>query len=1301
MPGTVEFHGSLSSYVPEHVLRRLAAGGPPEPPFAEPLHGAVLLGDIRGFTRLTEQMAERGPDGVETLTASINDYFSGMIDAISARGGEVVSFAGDAVLALWPAEPSELADALHAAAACALGLGERDADVAAGVDARLQVRLAVAAGQLSGIQVGHPSTQIHCFLTGTPLERVAEAIEHAAAGEVAVDADGWALLERRADGRPCPDGSRVLTAVHGTPRVRHRTPIDDIPDAALAPYIPPSVLDREAAATWIAELRRLTVFFVDLPDLVHGVALDDIQTLIAAVQADVERHAAQIHQIGVDNHGTSLLGATGLPPHAHADDPERGVRTAIAVSRTLERLGWRGTIGVATGRALCCLVGNRALREYAVLGDSVNIAARLSTTGAETVLCDAATVEATRARIEYGPPIELTVKGKSRPITAYQPAGRRTRARTAASTAFGRRREQRLLRAAIERTAAGARGTIAIQAEPGLGKSRLLAEAEALARARGLRTLSLTGDAIELSTPYHAWRQVFAELLGVDERAPDPQQVQAAAGPLAPLLNVVLGLDLPDTEATAPLQNERRIQATRQFLGERLAAAAASPLLLTVDDAQWLDSASWALLREFVRRRLPVLTVLASRPQGTVAPEYQQVLAEPGAQLVELGPLADDDALELACDRLGAATLSPEVEELILDRAAGNPLFVEEIAHALRDAELVTVEAGTGRVADGADLAKLALPDTVEGVIANRMEGLEPRVDLTLKVASVVGRTFPSELVRDVYPVATQEPELDACLDTLVRRELTTVLQPPPATAYAFRHVLVRDVAYGRMLYGQRRTLHRAIGEWHERRFADNLAPFYATLAHHYTQAGDVERACDYLGRASVQAINNGMGREAVDLGLAAAAMLGVELPRTLPEIGAAIERRLAEIREHLHGRDVERLADLPPARDPAMVAAIGTLLQTAPAAFISQQSELFALIGLEGFKLTLEHGATPFTPGVIALYALLVRNLEPDPRPAYALSSLAERLAERDSPPLLSYAGFVHSWFVHHWLEPIETDLPRIQPRADAGFEHGDVMFGCFNLAGYVTQLAASGAPLDEVIAAGEQASERVAGRVAASAFHCLHEAQFAKALAGRTTGPTSLSDLPREGSVDEERDLASVRHTDLHNQQAYYLSSKLRLHFYYRDYARAIAYGDQAERLLPAFRGQQQEVEFTFFHALALLAHARDARDEQARSRGEELIDKVKAWAQFAPSLFGYRVQMLEAQAAWARREPGAAAAFARAAAHAPTHQAALAHELAGHAYREAGDEAAAREQLAAAVRAYEAWGAHAKAADVAAAL
>ncbi len=193
--------GTLTSYLPPHVLRRLTSGAPAPAPHAERFEAAVLLADIRGFTRMTELMASRGPDGVEMFTDAMNRYFGGMINHVVEHGGEVVSFAGDALLAVWPVGEGTPTAALDAAAGCALVLATRDAAVAPGVDARLRVRLAVATGEVAGLEVGRPSRQIYCALMGAPIDRVSEAIDAADAGEVATDAAGWELLRDHAEGR--------------------------------------------------------------------------------------------------------------------------------------------------------------------------------------------------------------------------------------------------------------------------------------------------------------------------------------------------------------------------------------------------------------------------------------------------------------------------------------------------------------------------------------------------------------------------------------------------------------------------------------------------------------------------------------------------------------------------------------------------------------------------------------------------------------------------------------------------------------------------------------------------------------------------------------------------------------------------------------------------------------------------------------------------------------------------------------------------------------------------------------------
>ena len=311
-----------------------------------------------------------------------------------------------------------------------------------------------------------------------------------------------------------------------------------------------------------------------------------------------------------------------------------------------------------------------------------------------------------------------------------------------------------------ERAGGDAR-VVVLEGEPGMGKSRLLHEALAEAEAPGLRSVIGVADPIEHAAPYHAWRPVFTQLLGVADALHPRDRGEPVLGslpprfrPLAPLLNLILGLELPDTTQTQEFQGERRIQATRRLLLDLTAHAAEAPLLIAIDDAHWLDSASWGLLLELISAELSICIVLATRPGAGLAPEYEELLAEPSAQLLTLGPLGAQESLEIASDRLVVAQLPQQVAELIVEKAAGNPLFSEELAYALRDSGLVEIVDGGLRLTAGGDLASLVLPDSVEGIIGSRIDRLEPQPELCLKLASAVGPTFGRDVIHDIYPLA-------------------------------------------------------------------------------------------------------------------------------------------------------------------------------------------------------------------------------------------------------------------------------------------------------------------------------------------------------------------------------------------------------------------------------------------------------------------------------------------------------------------------------------------------------------------
>ena len=202
------------------------------------------------------------------------------------------------------------------------------------------------------------------------------------------------------------------------------------------------------------------------------------------------------------------------------------------------------------------------------------------------------------------------------------------------------------------------------------------------------------------------------------------------------------------------------------------------------------------------------------------------------------------------------------VAELIGEHAGGNPFFSEELAYALRDTGAITVTDGICQIAPGPTCASCRFRHGAgRGPHPHRPPGSPQQ--LTLKVASVIGRSFAHRLLTDVHPIAADRPTLPDQLDRLQRRNLVLLEAPEPELAWMFKHVITRDVAYDLMLGAQRRALHRAIAEWYEQRHQVQLSNYRVLLAYHWTRSGVTAKAIRYLSLAGEQALAGAAYREA------------------------------------------------------------------------------------------------------------------------------------------------------------------------------------------------------------------------------------------------------------------------------------------------------------------------------------------------------------------------------------------------------------------------------------------------------
>ena len=320
-----------------------------------------------------------------------------------------------------------------------------------------------------------------------------------------------------------------------------------------------------------------------------------------------------------------------------------------------------------------------------------------------------------------------------------------------------------MIASALDDLGRGTSRAILVRGEPGVGKSRLVDAALDDARARGMSIVGAAGDPVDRSTPYAIWKPIFASILGpglLTNTSQDldavlgslPDEVRAEAVDRAALLGAILPTAPAESDATRWMSPEARHENTLRLLKQLLDAhRGAGPLVISIDDVQWVDTSSSALLERVIGGSEPTLVVMTAR-SGDVGQglEATALLTDPRVTVIELAGLAAEDSSSIVKSALDVDILPDEVGRFVLERAAGHPFYTVELAYALRDAGLIEIDGRVARLASDADLERLEFPESIEGVIAVRLDRLPPETRTTLKVASVIGDPFSAPLIGEL-----------------------------------------------------------------------------------------------------------------------------------------------------------------------------------------------------------------------------------------------------------------------------------------------------------------------------------------------------------------------------------------------------------------------------------------------------------------------------------------------------------------------------------------------------------------------
>lgn len=873
---------SFEKHLPRLFLQELQRGDEAQP-FIRRLDAAVMMTDISGFSALAMALTRDGAHGVEMLREVLDDYFGSLGAVVESHGGDIATFAGDAVIALWPAG-ADMAAALRLAAQCALQIQHDAPAWSRGRPLDLTQRIAIACGEVLACKLGGADGKWLIVFAGQPIVDAGRACDVTTPGEVLLTAPALGHLRDAHGGVQASalphDGYARLQQLHGArllppPPEAGAAPLDA---QRLAAYIP-EVLVRRAQSghdEWLEEFRVVTVMFVKLEGIDFAAGAEALQSMTRSVQQAVHRYGGAMPYVQMDDKGLNFIVAFGIPSATHEDDAARALRAGLDIQHALRGSGMRPSIGVATGILYCGECGAAHRRQYSMIGPAINFAARLAGAAPDDLLCDEETAKAVRGRLSFTVAHNVRPKHAEATVLALRPEWRdKVPVRQRLGAMVGRGAELGRLLALLEQGRGGSGARVLVGGEPGIGKSRLLHELREQAAALGFGVLDAAARSLERNTPYFVWRDLLGAMLerlargGESARDTLLRQLKDAPQllPWAALLNDIVPLGIDDSALTRQMRGTARA-ASLQALLLHLAARAgdAGPLLLVVDDLHWIDDLSGQALQALCERLGALSVVAGSRLNSEQAsPAVADFGRLAGVHTLGLDALAEQQSRKVIARLYGVEAVPDELGRLIHARSGGNPFYTEQLALELRESGHVEIVGGRCKLrADIAERAAHALPDNLRGVIASRVDRLGGEQELVLKVACVFGRVFDEDGVSAVHPVQQPREHVAASLGSLLGSNLIHRDLPQGETHYAFTHVIVQEAIYELLPLAQRKRLHHRVADWLEARHAGALAGVYGVLASHCLQADQFARALNHLEGGALTAMRHAAYREAI-----------------------------------------------------------------------------------------------------------------------------------------------------------------------------------------------------------------------------------------------------------------------------------------------------------------------------------------------------------------------------------------------------------------------------------------------------
>ena len=856
--------------VPEIIIENYRAGR-----YQGAFKAASMFLDISGFAAMTDTLMGHGQHGAEILAGMMRAVFDPLVEAIFGQGGIIVGYAGDSIMALYPLEMDESADARRVLASAYLiqeGLKAKPSYETAYGAFHISAKVGLGIGAVSwGILRSRNDEKATYYFRGEAVDEAARAEHQASAGEILLTHEMRELLGADIEAEPRASFHSLSRVAGKLPALQPVAlpPVD--PDIAIA-FAPQEVVTQALRG----EFRQTVHMFMRIPDLADEQLKQFMHTFF-----DLQtRYGGLIDRIDFGDKGCNMIVLWGAPV-AYENDIGRALNFILDLRQAHTDVPV--TAGVTYYISHAGYIGGRLYEAYTCYGWGINLAARFMMGASQNdVWLDERIVQRVTKRFNFDGVGEQTFKGFAQKQNVYVLRGRKSEEEIFfQGRMVGRESELKMLTDFVAPLWSGKyAGVVGVWGEAGMGKSRLVYEfkrSPVFQENKPLWALCQSDQILRHSfNPLRYWLFHYFDILPTEDHATRLQKFSTRLDELTDytltgnpsladeltrtrsFLAALVDLEWPDS-LYEQLDAQGRYDNTIIALISLLKAESLrQPLILFIEDAQNLDEDSSAFMPRLKRAlaadavSYPMAIIMSARLQGT------KILVEDGLldQDIDLNGLSGASLALMARDILGQPA-TPALIELVHGRAEGNPFFAEQIIRYLQDENLLELSASGWTMKKSG--RSLALPADISTMLIARIDQLARQVKDVIQAASVLGREFEVQVLgRMLANNLSLQAEIEDA-------ERASVWSPVNEIRYIFNHALMRDVAYNMQLQARRRELHALAFEALEDLYRNELHRHYGELAYHSEQAALVKQARVYLSKAGDAALDTYRNLEAID----------------------------------------------------------------------------------------------------------------------------------------------------------------------------------------------------------------------------------------------------------------------------------------------------------------------------------------------------------------------------------------------------------------------------------------------------